>query len=81
MKQTTSLYRDQRRLIGANIHRFRKQKRMTLETLRRASGLSVTTLDCYELGKGNIALFDIVRIAAALGRAPAELLAKKKPEA
>ena len=53
--------------IGQNIRTRRTQKRMTLRKLSRLSGISEPLLDHYELGKNEIGVNELFKIACALG--------------
>ena len=53
--------------IGQNIHRLRAEQKMPLQKLARVSGVPEHLLDHYELGKGDIRLEELLRIACALG--------------
>lgn len=66
MTYTKQALRRLRRRIGRAIHRHRMQHRMTLCKLALQSQLSITMLDRYELGKGEMALEALFRIACAL---------------
>lgn len=55
-----------RRTIGANIERTRKAQNIPLRTLSRKTGFSAERLDYWEMGRMDISLLAIVRIAKAL---------------
>ncbi len=65
-KETTQSLRALRRRIGTNIHAQRVKQEMKLHKLSALCKMSPAQIDMLELGKGNIDLVQIVRIAAAL---------------
>lgn len=71
--------RDLRRRIGANIHALRLERRLTLSKLARLSGLNSETIDRLEMGKNEVNLEHLVRLAAALRTAPESLVAGGHP--
>jgi len=66
MNYSTKLLRSLRSTIGSNIHHYRIKQKMPLRKLSRLSGVSENLLDCYELGKYEISLADLLRISCAL---------------
>ncbi|MDE3061189.1 MAG: helix-turn-helix domain-containing protein [Pseudomonadota bacterium] len=66
MQYSTHLLRHLRFTIGQNIHRQRAGRRMPLRKLSRLSGVSERLLDHYELGKNEICLDELLKIACAL---------------
>ena len=58
--------RELRKTIGARIHFLRVQKRETLHHLSRAACISIEKLDQYELGKNEISIEALVKLAFAL---------------
>jgi len=68
------MLRDLRRSIGQNIHAARLKQKMPLKKLARASGVPEEKLDQYELGKSEITLQDLLRIACAIDANPHALL-------
>ena len=66
MQYNTHLLRHIRRIIGSNIHRLRTQQRLPMRTLARLTGISEHLLDHYELGKNDITLMALLKIACAL---------------
>lgn len=64
-----------RRKVGANIRKKRDRLHMPLQILAKKSGIEIGNLDHFELGKSEIDVAHIVRIANALGVTPEELLA------
>lgn len=55
-----------RRTIGQNIHSLRVRRKIPLWKLSRLTGVSERMLDQYELGKHDIRLEAVLRIACAL---------------
>ncbi|MGB9154307.1 MAG: helix-turn-helix transcriptional regulator [Alphaproteobacteria bacterium] len=66
MTYSTHLLRHLRLTIGQNIHRLRRDKKMPLGILSGLSGLPREKIDHYELGKNEITLDHMLRIACAL---------------
>ncbi len=66
MQYSTHLLRHWRFTIGQNIHRRRAQQKLPLRKLARLTGLSELLLDHYELGKNEIGLDELLKIACAL---------------
>lgn len=60
---STYLLRHLRHVIGQNIHRQRSQRKLTIHKLSLRTGIPEWLLDHYELGKSNITLEAILRIA------------------
>ncbi len=52
--------------IGLNIRRLRTNRRLPLTKLSRQTGISVKRLDYYELGKYQMELEALYRLAVAL---------------
>ncbi len=65
-KEANRIVRNLRRTIGQNIHERRKQRGVTLQKLANESHLSPDIIDRIELGKGEINLVHIARLAMAL---------------
>jgi transcriptional regulator with XRE-family HTH domain len=63
-----------RAAIGHNIHRVRVQRKLLLGKLASASGVSADRIDRYEMGKNEIQLDELLRIACALDVQIAALL-------
>lgn len=63
MTYSTHLLRHLRFTIGQNIHRLRAEQKMPLHKLSRLTEIPERMLDYYELGKGEIRLEDMLRIA------------------
>ncbi len=66
--------RDVRSTIGRNIMRFRRVRRMRLQSLSKATGISVRKLDYWEMGGMEIDLYSLVRVADALDVPPGALV-------
>lgn len=64
---TPHLLRHTRATIGHNIHSLRVRQKMPLAKLAQITRLPEHLLDHYELGKNEIRLEEIVKIACALG--------------
>lgn len=65
--------------FGRRVRARRTELGLTLEELGEVSGLHWTYLSQIELGKRNISFGTIVRLAAALGSNPGELMNGLKP--
>ena len=65
---------DWRAIVGKNVRRFRQRVDMTQEQLAFAAEIDLTYVGGIERGKRNPSVLVLVRIAAALGTEPAELL-------
>lgn len=63
MQYSTHLLRHLRFTIGQNIHQHRAKQKMPLKKLARLSGVSEQLLDHYELGKNEIGLDELLKIA------------------
>lgn len=66
MQYSTHLLRHLRFTIGQNIHRRRAQQKLPLRKLARLTGVPERLLDHYELGKNEIGLDELLKIACAL---------------
>ncbi len=62
-----------KKTIGGNIVRLRKSQNMPLAILSKRTGFSAARLDYWEMGRQNIDLVAIIRIARAL-KVPQEML-------
>lgn len=71
---STHLLRHLRFTIGQNIHRHRSQQKLPLKKLAKLTGISEGLLDHYELGKNEIALDEMLKIACALRVPVTELI-------
>lgn len=74
MTYSTRLLRHLRLTIGQNIHRLRARQKIPLRKFARLTGLSERLLDHYELGKNEIGLDEMLKIACALGVEVKQLL-------
>ena len=66
MTYSTNLLRQTRSTIGQNIHAARLQRKMTIRKLSLLSGIPEHRLDQYELGKNEIRLDELLKLACAL---------------
>jgi transcriptional regulator with XRE-family HTH domain len=66
MLYDTRLLRQLRRTIGQNISRYRHQQHLPLSKLAEMTGIREIMLDRFELGKYQIRLDDMLKIACAL---------------
>jgi transcriptional regulator with XRE-family HTH domain len=64
------------RIMAANVRRLRKARGLTQEQLAHDADIDLTYLGGIERGRRNPSLAVLVRIAAALGAEPADLLAR-----
>ena len=71
---STHLLRHLRLTIGRNIHQRRCERRLTLRKLSRLTGINEDLLDQYELGKDEIRLDSLLKIACALRVPMTELM-------
>lgn len=62
----TQQLRALRKTIGRNIHELREERKMRLGELSRRTKISPELLDAFEIGKYDITLQHMVRIASAL---------------
>jgi transcriptional regulator with XRE-family HTH domain len=74
MQYSTHLLRHLRLTIGQNIHTLRARRKLPLAKLSRLSGVSEAMIDQYELGKHQIPLEHLLRIACALKAEVGELI-------
>lgn len=74
MQYSTHLLRHLRFTIGQNIHRHRSQQKMPLKKLAKLTAVSELLLDYYELGKSEIRLDELLKIACALEVEIAQLI-------
>ncbi len=58
--------RELRKNIGARIHLIRVQKRETLHHLSHMTGISSDKIDQYELGKNEIGIEALIKLACGL---------------
>jgi len=66
--------------FGAAVRKLREDKELTQEQLAEFSEMHVTYISQIERGIKNLSLFNIVRVAHALGVSPAELFAVAETE-
>jgi len=66
MIYSTHMLRHLRAQIGENIHRARAEKRLLLRKVAASSGIPEGLIDRYELGKNEIRLDELLRIACVL---------------
>ncbi|MCD6034637.1 MAG: Helix-turn-helix domain [Rickettsiales bacterium] len=66
MTYTTHLLRHLRFTIGQNIHHHRSKQKLPLQKLAKLTGISGPLLDHYELGKNEIGLDELLKIACVL---------------
>lgn len=62
------------KLIGERIRKLRMENQLTLETLAFKADMDYTQLSRIELGKINTSLFQIHKIANALGISSSDIL-------
>lgn len=74
MQYSAHLLRHLRFTIGQNIHRRRSKQKLPLKKLAKLTGVSELLLDHYELGKNEIGLDELLKIACALGIDVQELM-------
>lgn len=60
--------------VGSNVRRLRQQMGLTQEQLAHEAQLDLTYVGGIERGRRNPSLLVLVRLSAALGVEPAELL-------
>src|SRR5436309_15136830 len=66
------------KIVGGNIRRLRKSKRLTLEQLAEKAESNPKYLGAVERGEENIGLNKLAQVAAALRVDPYELLLEEK---
>jgi transcriptional regulator with XRE-family HTH domain len=67
---------DWRAIVGGNVRRLRTEAKLTQEQLAFAAEIDLTYVGGIERGTRNPSVLVLARIAAALGREPADLLAR-----
>lgn len=65
---------DMRRLVGRNVTRIRRQKRLTQEQLAIASGFSQQYISTLEAGTRNPTVITLYELANALGVSHVDLV-------
>lgn len=65
---------DMRKLVGTNLERIRRQKRLTQEELAELSGFSQQYLSKLESGRSNPTVVTIYEIATSMGVSYLDLL-------
>jgi transcriptional regulator with XRE-family HTH domain len=65
---------DMRKLVGRNVARIRRQKRLTQEQLADLSGFSQQYISGLERGERNPTIVTLYEIARALGASHVELV-------
>lgn len=78
MNYSTHLLRHIRWTIGQNIHAARLKQQMPLKKLARLSGVPEGKLDQYELGKNEITLEEILKVACAVNISPMKLIGSER---
>ncbi len=76
MQYSPHLLRHTRLTIGRNIHQSRVKQKMPLRKLARLTGIPEALLDQFELGKDDIRLEGLVKIACALNFPLPQLMAE-----
>lgn len=77
MTYNTNLLRNLRLTIGNNIHNHRLRQKMPLRKLSQLSRVSEHMLDCYELGKHEIRLEELLKISRVLNVQVEKLVAEE----
>ena len=67
------------RTFGERLRALRRARGWSLERLAEEAGLHWTYVGSVERGERNISLLNIVRLAAAVGADPADLVRDLKP--
>ena len=66
--------------FGATLRAYRQEAGLSQEKLAAKAGLDRTYVGGAERGERNVALINIVRLAEALGVAPADLVSLSPPQ-
>lgn len=66
MHETTAMLRQTRATIGRKIHYLRQQKKLPLCKLARLTSIDPMRIDQFELGKHEIRMEEILKIAWAM---------------
>lgn len=72
---------DWRVIVGKNVHRMRREAGLTQEQLAFAAEIDLTYVGGIERGKRNPSIIVLARIAAALGKEPAQLISEDEERA
>jgi transcriptional regulator with XRE-family HTH domain len=75
MRYSTQLLRHWRFTIGQNIHHHRSKQKLPLRKLARLTSINESRLDQFELGKNEIRMDELLKIACVLGIEVAEIIA------
>ena len=67
MHYTTDILRQTRARIGRRIHQLRQKKKLPLSKLARLTNICPLRIDQLELGKQEIRMDEILKIACAMG--------------
>ena len=78
MPYSTQKLRQLRAAIGRNIHAARVERKVLLHELAAESGVPAEMLDRYELGKNEIRLDELFRIACALDKGIGALVEERR---
>lgn len=66
-------------VVGANVRRLRKERKLTQEQLAMETEIDLTYLGGIERGRRNPSVSVLGRLAAALGVHPRDLLSEEMP--
>jgi transcriptional regulator with XRE-family HTH domain len=69
---------DMRRLVGRNVRRFRKKKRLTQEQFAEISGFSQQYISSLEQGRRNPTVISLYELSIALGVSHLDLVRPQK---
>lgn len=71
---STHLFRHTRAQIGRNIYQLRVKHGLTLQKIAKCSGVPLEKLDQYEIGKNEISVADLLKIACVFGTEISEMV-------